>query len=230
MKYATEEERLEARRASYRRFAEKKRASFTEADKQARRDVENARYRFNKNDPEKVARMKASNKRSYDKNGYDKKTKALRDKDRNQKPEVKSRRRELQKARYHRIKDDPIFRANAQKRSREHYRENPLPYIAKGGFSNRSKRHQFNKLSIEHQIEIMTFYDTARRLTAETGIPHEVDHIHPLKGVNFCGLHVPWNLQILTMSVNRSKSNKFENADGTDARANDHLSAAPCRC
>lgn len=230
MKHATEEERLEARRASYRRYAEKKRAGFTEADKQARRDASKAAYELTKNDPEKLAQRRASNKRNYDKNGYDKTAKALRDKERNQKSEVKARRRELQKIRYARMKDEPLFRAKEQKRIREHYRNNPMPYIVKGGLSNRSKRHQFNKLPLKFQIEIMAFYDEARRLTAESGITHEVDHIHPLKGVNFCGLHVPWNLQILTMSVNRSKSNKFENVDGTDARENDHISTASnCR-
>lgn len=56
---------------------------------------------------------------------------------------------------------------------------------------------------------IAEFYREAARLTKETGIRHEVDHIIPLQSEIICGLHVENNLQILTRSENARKKNQF---------------------
>lgn len=64
---------------------------------------------------------------------------------------------------------------------------------------------------------IRQFYREAARLSAETGIPHEVDHIVPLRSSVVCGLHVPANLQCLTKSQNSAKRNAF-NPDAHCAR------------
>lgn len=62
------------------------------------------------------------------------------------------------------------------------------------------------------KLEILTVYKNCSNITKSTGIKHHVDHIIPLKNKKVCGLHVPWNLQILTGSQNCKKLNKF---DGT---------------
>lgn len=64
-------------------------------------------------------------------------------------------------------------------------------------------------LSKEHLKEIRKFYTLASSLSNTTGIKHHVDHIVPLISAFVCGLHVPWNLQVITEYENLSKGNKY---------------------
>jgi hypothetical protein len=70
---------------------------------------------------------------------------------------------------------------------------------------NRSKPAWLSEI---HLQQIRWYYQAAEMFTSQTGIVNHVDHIHPIKGVGFCGLHVPWNLRVITGSENSSKSNK----------------------
>jgi 5-methylcytosine-specific restriction endonuclease McrA len=64
-------------------------------------------------------------------------------------------------------------------------------------------------LSPEQKMEIRLKYRLAIEVSRTTGVRHAVDHIIPLHGDTVCGLHVPWNLRVITQEENLVKSNKL---------------------
>lgn len=57
---------------------------------------------------------------------------------------------------------------------------------------------------------VRPFYESAARVSACLGIPHNVDHAIPLYGRRISGLHVPGNLRVIPAIINQIKCNKFE--------------------
>jgi hypothetical protein len=89
-------------------------------------------------------------------------------------------------------------------RRRKWYAENSASEIAKVRKRVGRIQHDLFLLSKAKQAEIQGLYDFCRIFPE-----FEVDHVVPLTHDFVCGMHVPWNLQVLPVSVNRSKGNKF---------------------
>jgi len=64
-------------------------------------------------------------------------------------------------------------------------------------------------LTRKQKSEIRQLYQIAITMTQTTGEQYVVDHIVPLRGESVCGLHVPWNLRVITQEENLAKSNKL---------------------
>lgn len=91
---------------------------------------------------------------------------------------------------------------------KKHYEANRASIINKVAIRKRNIKN-FATLNLpEIKKQIAALYAEARRMTEVTGVQYTVDHIWPLKGKNSCGLHVPWNMQIITKAANDAKGNK----------------------
>jgi len=117
---------------------------------------------------------------------------------------------------YERNREQVIARAAArpaeQRRlHREKYKaQNPELY--KALTSVRKRRHKNATprwITAEQKLAMREMYLQAQKITKITGERYVVDHIIPLISPEVCGLHVPWNLRVITQDENLKKSNKL---------------------
>jgi 5-methylcytosine-specific restriction endonuclease McrA len=106
--------------------------------------------------------------------------------------------------RYHRNRD------KERKRMLEYQKANMHLFCAAAAERRAAKRQASPPwLSEDDKWLLKEIYEVASLRSKLTKVNWHVDHIVPLKHDSVCGLHVPWNLQVITAAQNISKHNRF---------------------
>jgi hypothetical protein len=111
-----------------------------------------------------------------------------------------------------RVKARAVSRPPAEVRQYKdkHKANNPEYYKALTSVRKRRHRDATPKwITTEQKLAMRKLYLQAQELTKLTGERYVVDHIVPLISDEVCGLHVPWNLRVITQEENLVKSNKL---------------------
>lgn len=154
-----------------------------------------------------------------------KKAKEIRNTD-----EYRSKKRIWSKEEYWRKKEiinkkhREYFARNKEKvllKCKEYYYNNKEKYLIWSRINRANNSGKYRKYVADHRArtlkllpekvdhaKILDFYILADKMTKDTGIKYEVDHIIPLSGKGKKGLHTEDNLQVITLKENRKKGNK----------------------
>ena len=117
---------------------------------------------------------------------------------------------------YEANKDAVIARAMARpdadkNRYREKWAKENVVYTRALTKARRRKHRQATPKWLKRKdiLAIRHLYQIAITMSRTTGEAYVVDHIIPLQHDAVCGLHVPWNLRVITRKENGLKSNKI---------------------
>lgn len=130
----------------------------------------------------------------------------------NRKEEVKSRKHEWYQENREKVVEAAATRpAHILREYRNAWKAANLVQVRADTKARRRKHREATPswLSRSQKSEIRALYQAAITLTKTTGETYVVDHIYPLRSEVVCGLHVPWNLRVITHRENLLKSNSL---------------------
>lgn len=130
----------------------------------------------------------------------------------NRREEVKSRKNEWYLENHDKVKQAAATRPVEIKRQYQvAWKERNVVWVRADTKARRRKHRQATPswLTKRQKAETRQMYQIAITMTQTTGEQYVVDHIYPLRSDVVCGLHVPWNLRVMTQDENLKKSNSL---------------------